>query len=143
MQEISGSTNIKISVLDIYFKCMLKDYEPLFLSAGFQIAETFYDLCRLFYAQNCVSINPQTEFYIPQEAWKGYFDEQKEENLITLKDFGCIDYEDRVRVLPLGNTDTPTKIRVYKINNKILSLLLKFAEKIYNKANFANVEYRQ
>lgn len=143
MQEYSGSTDVVASVLEIYFRCMLKNTEPsISFGDSHRIAETFFELCRLFYVQNYVSTNPQTEFYVPQEAWKDY-NGLKEENLSCLKEFGCIDYEDRVRVLTLDKTDTPSKIRIYKINNKTLSLQIKFAEKIYDRRNFDNVEYSQ
>lgn len=143
MQEYSGSTNIVTSVLDLYFSCMLKNNEPLASLGVLNIGTTFFNLCKLHYVQNYVSTNPQTEFYIPQEMWDKYGDGLDDKDIEILKEYGCIDYEERARVLSLDKTDTPGKIRVYKINNLTLSLQIKFAEKIYDRSNFVNVEYSQ
>lgn len=144
MQEYSGRVNVVDSVLIHYFQCMIKNYEPLSaMDISLDLAETFFELCRLFYVQNYVSTNPQTEFYIPQETLDSYGNVLKDDCLKILKECGCIDYEERVRVLSLDKSDTPTKIRVYKINNKTLALIMKFAEMTYARSNFINAEYRQ
>lgn len=137
MLEACGNADIVKNVLDCYFNCMLKGYEP-FYSVGESrgIAMTFFNLCKLFYVQNYTSTNPQTEFYIPQKLWVDNSDGLSDEYLKILKEFGCIDYEERENLLIPSNTDMPSKICVYKISNRALCLIMRFAKNIYDTENF-------